>query len=60
MTKTSIKQLTNEELISSIAWNMFRPTKKALKEQKWCIEELESRGIVKAEDLMNRLDILLN
>lgn len=58
MTKTEIKKLTNEALISTIAWNMFRPTKTALKEQGWCIEELENRGIIKADDLKKRLDIM--
>lgn len=57
MTKKEIKQMTNEELISLIAWKMFSPTRAALKDQKWCIEELEKRGIVNADDLMVKLDI---
>lgn len=57
MTKTAIKQMTNEELISTIAWKMFSPTKVALKEQKWCVKELEERGIINADILLKKLDM---
>lgn len=55
MTKKEIVQMTNEELISMIAWKMFSPTQKALKEQKWCAEELENRGIINAGELLEKL-----
>ena len=57
MTKTSINQMSNEELISTIAWKMFSPTDTALEEQEWCIEELANRGIANADDLKKKLGL---
>ena len=55
MNKKEIAKMTNEELISMIAWKMFSPTQTALKVQKWCAEELENRGIVNAGELLEKL-----
>lgn len=57
MNKKEITQMKNEELISTLAWKMFSPTRAALKEQRWCVEELEKRGIVNADKLSRLLDI---
>ena len=57
MKKSDIVKMTNEELISTIAWDMFKPTKVALKEQEWCVEELAKRGIVNAKVLMEKIEL---
>ena len=57
MKKADIKNMTNEELISTIAWNMFKPTNASLKEQKWCIEVLAERGIVNADVLAEKIEL---